>query len=201
MARHKPIIAVFPGTFDPITYGHLDVIKRASRLFDELIVAVGRNPDKPEIFTQAERVELICPLVAKLPNVRVEAYEGLTFDFVRSHGAKVILRGIRDTVDLRSELHQANTNLLVGDVETVFMLTTHDHALTSSTLIRQIVSLGGPDRSRAARLVPPSVASALRRKLRSNGPTSVPAADQPSRASSTSRRSARPRKTGRSASR
>jgi pantetheine-phosphate adenylyltransferase len=165
MGERKRVVAVFPGTFDPVTYGHLDVIERARRLFDQLIIAVGRNPAKEEVFTQEERVQLIRPLVSKYPNVRVESYDGLTFDFVRSRGATIILRGIRDMVDLRSELHQANTNLLVGNVETIFMLTSHDHALTSSTLIKEIVALGGFGPWRKAKLVPPSVVNALKRRL------------------------------------
>ena len=165
MAKRSKSIAVFSGTFDPVTYGHLDLIERARQLFDKLIVAVGHNPTKQEIFTQQERVKLIRPLIADYPNVRVASYRGLTFDYVRSVGATVILRGIRDMADLRSELQQANTNLLVGNVETVFMVTSHDHALTSSELIRQIASLGGFESYRKKRLVPPSVAAALNRKL------------------------------------
>lgn len=169
MGRHKKAIAVFPGTFDPVTYGHLDIIERSRKFFDQLIVAVGQNPEKQEIFSQAERVAMIEPLIAKYPNVRVEAYMGLTFDFVRAKDSQVILRGIRDMVDLRNELHQANTNLLVGNVETLFMLTSHDHALTSSSLVKQIISMGGFSSWRKAKLVPPAVASALKKKL--NAPT------------------------------
>ncbi|HUW82375.1 MAG TPA: pantetheine-phosphate adenylyltransferase [Phycisphaerae bacterium] len=165
MGRYKKVIAVFPGAFDPITYGHLDIIERGRKFFDHLIVAVGQNPAKEEIFTQDERVEMIKPLMSGFRNVSVEAYVGLTYDFVKRNKANVILRGIRDMVDLRGELHQANTNLLVGNVETLFMLTSHDHALTSSTLIKEIVSLGGFGSWRKANLVPPAVAAALNRKL------------------------------------
>ena len=184
MAKKAKTIAVFPGTFDPVTYGHLDIVDRASRLFDELVVAVGHNPAKDAIFTQDERVELIQPLVAKYRNVRVASYSGLTFDFVRSLDAKVILRGIRDMVDLRSELQQANTNLLVGNVETVFMLTSHDHVLTSSELIKQIVSLGGFETYRKKKLVPPSVVAALNRKL---GADTAPGAPKKSRSDATAK--------------
>jgi len=165
MSQHTPTIAVFPGTFDPVTYGHLDIIERGRKLFDELVVAVGRNPDKREIFTQEERVALMKPLVAQHPNVTVESYTGLTFDYVRARHAQVILRGIRDMVDLRHELHQANTNLIVGNVETIFMLTSHDHALTSSSLVKQIIELGGFEAWQNANLVPPAIAQALRDKL------------------------------------
>jgi pantetheine-phosphate adenylyltransferase len=167
MAGHKGRLAVYPGTFDPITLGHLDLIERGKQLFPELIVAVGINPDKKdELFTQAERVQMIEQLVAKWPNVRVQAYQGLTYEFVRSVGGLVILRGIRDSVDLRVELLQANTNLLLGGVETVFLMGSHDHALTSSTLIKQIAALGGK-MDTISRLVPPVVAERLLEKIHS----------------------------------
>ena len=136
-------IAVFPGQFDPITNGHLDVIRRGTRLFDELIVAVGINPDKREMFSMAERVEMIRSLVKDSPGVRVEQFTGLTVDFVRQMGATVILRGIRDVSDLRNEFQLALANRAVGNVETVFIMTGDQYALTSSSLIRQVVSLGG----------------------------------------------------------
>jgi len=140
-------IAVFPGQFDPITNGHLDVIRRGTRLFDELIVAVGINPDKREMFTMDERVEMIQDLVSGIAGVRVERFTGLTVDFVRQMGATVILRGIRDVSDLRNEFQLALANRAVGDVETVFIMTGDQFALTSSSLIRQVVSLGGDVKS------------------------------------------------------
>jgi len=165
MNAHQPTLAVYPGMFDPVTYGHLDIIKRGRRLFDKLIVAVGQDPDKQELFSQHDRVAMIAELVARMPNVEVRAYEGLTLNFVRSVGAMAILRGIRDSVDLRRELQLANTNLMVGDIETIFLMTTDQHALTSSTLIKQIASLGGYDPKRMARLVPPNVAEKLQEKF------------------------------------
>ena len=157
-------VAVFPGTFDPLTLGHLDIIRRGAGLFPRLIVAVGCNPEKTEWFSPAERVEIIGEQVADLPNVSVEAYEGLTMEFVRRVGARVILRGIRDAVDLRLELQVANTNLLVGAIETVFLMATDQHALTSSTLIKQIIELGGCDHAGLARLVPARVIKRLKRR-------------------------------------
>jgi pantetheine-phosphate adenylyltransferase len=133
---------VFPGQFDPITNGHLDVIRRGVKLFDELIVAVGINPEKKELFPLAQRVQMIRQLVRAIANVRVEQYTGLTVDFVRQSGATAILRGIRDASDLHYEFHLAMANRAVGGVETVFIMTSDRHALTSSSLIRQVVSLG-----------------------------------------------------------
>ena len=157
--HHK--LAVFPGTFDPITLGHVDIIRRGRKLFDELVVAVGRNPEKSSWFSLAERVQMIRDVTAGLEGVFIETYDGLTMEYVRRKGAAVILRGIRDNVDLRDELQAANANLLVGEVETVFLMTSHQHALTSSALIKQIVQIGGYDPARLRRLVPEAVAAML----------------------------------------
>ena len=126
-------IGVFPGQFDPITNGHLDIIDRGVKLFDELIVAVGINPDKRELFTVDERVEILRLLLKNSPRVRVEKYTGLTVDFCRQVHAVAMLRGIRDASDLRYETQLALANRAVGGVETVFILTGDQHALTSSS--------------------------------------------------------------------
>ncbi len=158
----KPVcrIAVFPGQFDPITRGHLDIIRRGSKLFDELIVAVGANPDKRELFTIDERVQMISELLIDLPNVSCQKFSGLTANFVKSTGATAILRGIRDVSDLRYEFQLALANRAVGNVETVFIMTGDQYALTSSSLIRQVVMLGG-DANQLSPLVPDSVVSRL----------------------------------------
>lgn len=166
MSKSKPIRAVFPGTFDPITNGHLDIVKRATVLADELIIAVGHNPQKAALFTAEERVEMIKELIVDMKCVRVEAYEGLTGDFVRAVHADLIVRGIRDNVDLHYELEQANINLAIADIETVFLLTRDQFAMTSSTYIKQIVELGYQELDRLSRIVPLSVARRLRDKLR-----------------------------------
>ncbi|HZL37577.1 MAG TPA: pantetheine-phosphate adenylyltransferase [Tepidisphaeraceae bacterium] len=158
-------VAVFPGQFDPITNGHLDVIRRGVALFDQLIVAVGINPEKREMFAIDERVAMIRTLVGDTPGVRVEKYTGLTVDFVRRAKATAILRGIRDVSDLRYEFQLALANRAVGDVETVFIMAGDQYALTSSSLIRQVVALGG-DVRRLSAILPRLVIQKLREKQR-----------------------------------
>jgi pantetheine-phosphate adenylyltransferase len=160
-----PKIGVFPGQFDPITNGHLDVIRRGVPLFDELIVAVGINPEKRELFTIDERVRMIRTLLRDLAGVRVEKYTGLTVDFVRHAKATAILRGIRDVSDLRYEFQLALANRAVGGIETMFIMAGEQHALTSSSLIRQVVSLGG-DVRQLSTLLPELVVEKLREKQR-----------------------------------
>jgi pantetheine-phosphate adenylyltransferase len=161
-------VGVFPGQFDPITNGHLDVIRRAGALFDDLIVAVGINPEKRELFTHDERVRMIRSLVRDLPHVRVEKYAGLTVDFVKHVKATAILRGIRDVSDLRYEFQLALANRAVGGVETVFIMAGEQFALTSSSLIRQVVALGG-DVSQLSSLLPEIVVEKLQEKQRQPG--------------------------------
>jgi pantetheine-phosphate adenylyltransferase len=158
-------IAVFPGQFDPITNGHLDVIRRGVQLFDELVVGVGINPDKRELFPLEERLNIINELLKDIPGARAARYEGLTVDFVRSVNATVILRGIRDVSDLRYEFQLALANRAVGGVETVFIMTGDQHALTSSSLIRQVVTLGA-DLAKLRPLVPHNVIDRLRKLQR-----------------------------------
>jgi pantetheine-phosphate adenylyltransferase len=155
------IIAVFTGSFDPVTFGHLDVLRRGARVFREVIVGVGTNPDKEELFTPQERLDLLVPHIQDMPNVRAATYSGLTIDFVRQHGAHVLLRGIRDMADLSNEVQLATLNRLIGGIETVFMLASDQHVLTSSRYIRQIMEMGGSDPARIAQLVPPNVVAAL----------------------------------------
>jgi pantetheine-phosphate adenylyltransferase len=162
MSPQQPsAIAVYPGVFDPVTYGHLDVMRRGADVFSELIVGVGDNPEKAPWFTAEERIEMLRPHIEALPNARVQSYTGLTIDFVLACDSHIILRGIRDQVDLSSELQQANINQVVGGIETVFLATTDEHALTSSTYIKQIFELGGHNIERIRRLVPPNVIDRL----------------------------------------
>ncbi len=164
-SRHH--LAIYPGSFDPVTLGHLDVLSRARRLFDEVIVAVGRNPDKPDFFPVEERVGLLEPLIEELvqkepdaARVRVATYSGLTVDFARSVGASGIIRGIRNVTDLASECQLAITNRQVAGIETVFVVTGESFAFLSSSLIRQIAAFGGSmDKQRP--FVPANVAQAI----------------------------------------
>jgi pantetheine-phosphate adenylyltransferase len=161
--KAPPKIALFPGTFDPLTNGHLDVIKRGHALFDQLIVAIGQNPTKRPLFALNERVELARELVADCgPHVRVEAYAGLTVDYARRVGATVILRGLRNVTDLHYEFQLALTNRAVADIETVFVMSGEMYGFTSSSLIRQIAAGGELDRLN--KLLPPRVIEALKRK-------------------------------------
>jgi pantetheine-phosphate adenylyltransferase len=159
-------LALFPGTFDPVTHGHLDIIRRAAKLFGRLIVAIGENPMKAQVFTADERKAMMLDHTSGIPNVEVRTYSGLTVDFARTVGAKVILRGIRDAVDLHAELEIATTNLIIGDMETVFLMTSGQHIVTSSTLIKQIVEIGCYDPDHLSRLVPLDVAKKLEQRLR-----------------------------------
>ena len=167
MAR-SPTIALFPGTFDPITNGHLDVIRRGQDLFNRLIVAIGQNPAKPELFTMDERRQMIQKLVMDCGDeVTVETYDGLTVDYARRVGAKVILRGIRNVTDLNFEFQLALTNRAVAEIETVFIMTGETYAFTSSTLIKQIASGGEIDVLH--RLLPPYVLDMLKQKKIAHG--------------------------------
>lgn len=143
-------IALYAGSFDPITYGHLDVISRSRRLFDEIVVGIGQNPDKRWLFTTSERTEmaelLVEDMVKREPEgaaVSVKSYEGLTVDFARSVGASALLRGLRNATDTAAECQLALANRHVANIETVFILPSQEYGFTSSSLIRQIVALGG----------------------------------------------------------
>ncbi|MEX2219361.1 MAG: pantetheine-phosphate adenylyltransferase [Phycisphaerales bacterium] len=176
MPPTHPHLAVFPGSFDPVTYGHLDVIQRGRRLFDELVVAVGRNPGKDLLFSADERVEMVESLVAELVKkepaaapVRVRAFDGLTVDFARSVGATALLRGVRNLSDLQYEVQQAVTNREVAGLETAFVVAGQTFAYTSSSLIKQITAMG-QDLSALSAMVPPLVLERLREKKKQRHP-------------------------------
>ena len=150
---NKFVRAIFPGSFDPITNGHLDVVKRAINLFDELIIAVGRSPIKNQLFTPQERVEMIVELIGDMPGVIVESFEGLMVEYAARKKADVVLRGLRSLTDVQYEFQLAMTNRAVAGIETIFIMTSEQYGFTSSTLIREIASLGGD----LSNLIPPSV--------------------------------------------
>ena len=168
MAR-SPKIGLFPGTFDPMTNGHLDVIRRGQGLFDQLIVAIGHNPNKQQLFTMDERQRMIGEMLAEQceDHVSVQQFHGLTVDFARQVGATAILRGLRNVTDLNFEFQVALTNRSIADIETVFVMTGESYAFTSSTLIKQIAAGGGVDR--LGRLLPPLVIERLRQKIDEHG--------------------------------
>ena len=159
-------LAVFPGTFDPITNGHLDIIKRGSRLFDELVVAVGNNPEKAAMLDAETRVEIVRQSTADIPGVRVEMFSGLTVDFAATVSATAILRGIRDSSDLHFEYGVALTNRMVAGIETVFVIPSTEHAFTSSSLIKQIARMGGD----VSAMVPPAALPHLQACCDAPGP-------------------------------
>ena len=156
--------AIFPASFDPITNGHLDIATRASRLFDDLVVAVYDTPAKPLLLSLEERVALARASTAHLPNVRVEQYSGLTVEFARRVGAGVIVRGLRAASDFDWEYLQATANHeLAPELEIVLLMSHSKWSFISSTLIKEIVQLGGD----VARFVPPPVAEHLRNSRQS----------------------------------
>ena len=161
----KHVRAIFPGSFDPLTNGHLDVIERGMKLFDELIVAVGRSPIKNQLFTPEERVEMIAELLEekKMPGVSVESFDGLTVEYAARKKADVILRGLRSLTDVQYEFQLAMTNRAVAGIETVFIMTSEQYGFTSSTLIREVASLGGD----LSNLIPKNIFEHLKRKSES----------------------------------
>ncbi|MBI3896132.1 MAG: pantetheine-phosphate adenylyltransferase [Acidobacteria bacterium] len=153
--------AIYPGSFDPITNGHLDLIERGSKIFDELIVAVLRNPEKSPLFSLQERVEMLQEVVQHCPNVSVDTFDGLLVDYAVRRQARVILRGIRAVSDFENEMQMALMNRkLDPNLETVFMMPAVAYTFLSSRLVREVCQLGGDTRS----LVPPQVEERLRSK-------------------------------------
>jgi pantetheine-phosphate adenylyltransferase len=157
------VIAVCPGSFDPVTNGHVDIIARAARIFDEVIVAVAQNSAKEPLFTVDERTQLLKESLSHLKNVRIDSFDGLLIKYVKSQGATVIVRGLRAVSDFEYEFQMASMNRkLDGDVETVFVMTSNEYAYLSSSLIREVARLNGCIRG----LVPKNVEKALRDKLK-----------------------------------
>lgn len=161
MSTTKKRIAVFPGAFDPPTLGHLDIVERGLTIFDEVVVAVARNPGKSPLFSVEERVALLREATAGLAGVTVDAYDGLTVDYVRKLGATAILRGLRTPTDLDFEMQLALTNRAISGTETVFVAAGERYGFISSSLIKEVARLGGDVSS----MVPAGVLRRLKEKL------------------------------------
>jgi pantetheine-phosphate adenylyltransferase len=160
----SPRIAVYPGSFDPITLGHLNVMERASKLFDRLIIGVGVNIEKQTLFTPEERHAMIHEATADLENVEIRTFTGLAVSFVKQCGARVMVRGVRPITDIAAELTMMMANRrLAPDVETLFMIADGELAHVSSSLIKQIASVA--DDAELARFLPPNVVRAVRLRM------------------------------------
>jgi pantetheine-phosphate adenylyltransferase len=155
-------IAIYPGSFDPLTNGHLDLIERGAQIFDTLVVAVARNLEKEPLFAVKERVEMLEAITYEWKNVEVDVFDGLLMNYARSKGARVVMRGIRAISDYEYELQMALMNRKIEpDVETVFMMPAETFSYLSSRLVKEIARLGGPVKG----LVPPIVEERLRAKF------------------------------------
>lgn len=157
-------VAIYPGSFDPPTLGHLDVIERAAGLFDRLVVSVGTNSSKTPLLAPEERIEVLRDCVANLPKVDVDSFGGLLIDHAKKHRASVIVRGLRATGDFEYEFQMAMVNRRLGeDIETVFLVTKWEHSYLSSSIVREVALLGGD----YSGLVPAPVDAMLRKVLSS----------------------------------
>ncbi|MEI7660490.1 MAG: pantetheine-phosphate adenylyltransferase [Actinomycetes bacterium] len=153
--------AVCPGSFDPITYGHLDIITRASAHFDQVVVAVLENRTKSSLFTVAERIEMIRETTSNLPNVVVDSWSGLLVDYCKSNSVQVIVKGLRAVTDFDYELQMAQVNLQAAGVESMFMATAPSHSFLSSSLVKELAHYGGD----VSTMVPASVNAALKLRV------------------------------------
>lgn len=162
----SPRHAVYVGSFDPLTLGHEDIIRRGARLFDKLTVGIGINPDKKPLFSPDERVELCREVLSDLPNVSVDCFEGLAVDFVKLCRAQIMLRGVRTLTDIESEFTMSLANrTLAPEIETVFLMSSDKYTHISSTLIKQIAQMGREGSARQLRdFVPSAIIPRLREK-------------------------------------
>ena len=161
------VTAVYPGSFDPVTYGHLDVIERAASRFDRLVVACLRNATKAPLLDVEERLELLRTVTADVPNVEIAAFEGLLVDFCRNRGVRLIVKGLRAVSDFEYELQMAQMNSHLGDVETLFLTTSPVYSFLSSSLVKEVARFGGD----VSDFVPPAVADRLGRRDAARTPT------------------------------
>lgn len=157
-----PCIAVCPGTFDPITNGHLDIIVRGAKIFDEIYVSVLNNSTKTPLFSVAERIELIKEVTKHIPNVKVDAFDGLLVDYAKSVNANALIRGLRAISDFEYEMQNASMNrVLNDDVETFFIMTNNQYSFLSSSIVKEVAKYDGD----ISELVPPVVAKELHNKF------------------------------------
>jgi pantetheine-phosphate adenylyltransferase len=164
MTNSDSRVAVYTGSFDPITLGHLNVIERCSRLVDRLIVGIGINIEKQSLFTPEERVELVRQATRKLKNVEVRSFSGLAVSFVRECGARVLLRGVRSLGDIEAEFTMTMANRKLDPaIETIFLMADDQYSHVSSSLIKQIAALATDEE--LARFVPPEIVAAIRAKM------------------------------------
>jgi pantetheine-phosphate adenylyltransferase len=160
-----PDIAIYPGTFDPITNGHLDIIDRARRHVGTLVVAVSQNPGKQPLFTLDERVQIVKEAVAGFDGVTVEAFDGLLVDYAKRRGARLVIKGLRAVSDFEYELQMAQMNFRLASVETLFMVANPGFSFLSSSIVKEVARFGGS----VAGLVPPEVARRLEERSRGQG--------------------------------
>ncbi|ACR80394.1 pantetheine-phosphate adenylyltransferase [Kosmotoga olearia] len=154
--------AIYPGSFDPITYGHMDILKRASKIFDEVVVLVMKNINKRYFFTFSERLSMVEKAVEGIQNARADSYEGLLVDYARKAGIKIVVRGLRAISDFEMEIQVAHINkAMYADLETVFLMTDPKYSFLSSSIVREAASFGGD----VSLWVPPYVEEALKRKF------------------------------------
>ena len=155
--------AVYPGSFDPVTLGHMDIIRRASRVVDELVIGVLINRDKNPLVTVEERVEMLQESVKELKNVSVKTFDGRTVDFARANQAQIIIRGLRAVTDFEHEMQMAQTNrVLAPDVDTVFLTTSLEYAYLSSTIMKEVANFGGD----LSKFAPSEITEAVEEKLK-----------------------------------
>jgi len=163
--RLKMRRAVYPGSFDPLTNGHLDVIKRSAALVDELVVGVLNNNVKTPLFSVEERVNILVNITKSMDNVRIESFDGLSVDFLKKCDAKFIVRGLRAITDFEYELQMAQTNhIMAPDIDTIFLTTSLQYAYLSSTTVKEVAAYGGD----VSKFVPPEVVEKIYDKFRKN---------------------------------
>lgn len=158
-------IAIYPGTFDPITNGHLDIIARSRAQFDRVVVAVSQNPGKSPLFTLEERIAIVKEVVAAHDHIDVESFEGLLVDFAKRRGASALVKGLRAVTDFDYELQMAQMNYRLSGVETMFLVANPVYSFLSSSLVKEVAQFGGD----VDEMVPPEVARRLRERFRGEG--------------------------------